>query len=82
MRNETYCIDWSLNATAKQLIHEKLDLADPCPCMEQLMQFEYSFREVPHWYLDPVKQQTRFKIVCYKQWFPNYNGVIQECCYS
>ena len=80
MINETYCIDWSHNDTAKKLIDDALLLGDPCPCFEQIMKDDYMYQKYPHWFNDTT--QTRYKTTCYKQYFPNYNGVTQECCYT
>ncbi|XP_053408488.1 sushi, von Willebrand factor type A, EGF and pentraxin domain-containing protein 1-like [Mercenaria mercenaria] len=77
LRNESECLKFSKNKTIKEWIAKQRELAYPCPCSEQQMQLDYSYRKV-----DPMYESSQTKTVCYEAWFFNNDGVKQTCCYS
>ncbi|XP_053372793.1 uncharacterized protein LOC123560918 [Mercenaria mercenaria] len=77
LRNESECLAFRHNETIKNWITAKRDLSYPCPCSEQQMQLDYSYREV-----DPMYKHSHTPPVCYEAWFFNNDGVKQTCCYS
>ncbi|XP_060561266.1 sushi, von Willebrand factor type A, EGF and pentraxin domain-containing protein 1-like [Ruditapes philippinarum] len=77
LKNESECLKFSKNETIRIWISKQRLLSYACPCTQQQMDLDYSYRIV-----EPMYENSSPKPTCYEAWFFNNDGVKQTCCYS
>ena len=78
--NQSLCRKFAANETAQQLLRDNIMKATTCPCQEVIMKLDYTFRPVGFLQND-TQYDHRFSAYCYEEWFFNYQGMKQRCCF-
>ncbi|XP_052807840.1 uncharacterized protein LOC128236769 [Mya arenaria] len=76
MWDEVRCRKFHENQTLKEWTREQLKNSYPCPCYEQDMKEDYTFKQN-----DSIWSNKDEYTHCYESWFFNPYDIKQRCCY-
>ncbi|XP_052807818.1 uncharacterized protein LOC128236758 [Mya arenaria] len=76
MRDEVGCRKFNENKTLKEWTRKQLKNSYPCPCYEQDMKEDYTFK-INDSLWSNIDQYTH----CYESWFFNPYDIKQRCCF-